>query len=130
MLNYLDDASLARLARVDKTHNKHDTRLMNRLARTADTMQGLAREGQLETLKWLRAQDPPCPWNEHTCLYAAQGGQLETLRWRRCQVPPCAWDKYTCRYATRGGHLEVLKWLRVQDPPCGVHACRLKLSTG
>jgi hypothetical protein len=24
-------------------------------------------KGQLEVLRWLRRQDPPCPWNEIQC---------------------------------------------------------------
>ena len=38
-----------------------------------------ARAGKLELLQWLRAQDPPCPWNEGTCLAAAKGGHLKVL---------------------------------------------------
>jgi hypothetical protein len=47
-----------------------------------------AQTGQLETLKWLRAQDPPCPW-DHGSM---KNGHVETLRWLRDQDPPCPWD--------------------------------------
>ena len=69
-------------------------------------------------VQWLRAQDPPCPWDEDTCKYAALGGHLEVLQWLREQEPPCPWDEDTCLGAADGGHLEVLKWLREQEPRC------------
>jgi hypothetical protein len=37
----------------------------------------------LEVLQWLRNQDPPCPWNEHTCTAAAANGNLDVLQWLR-----------------------------------------------
>ena len=73
----------------------------------------------MELLKWLRLdQDPPCPWDEHTCFYAAEGGHLEVLKFVRGQDPPCPWGVRTCADAAKEGHLEVLKWARSQDPPC------------
>ena len=27
--------------------------------------------GHLEVLKWLRAQNPPCPWSRHECIEQA-----------------------------------------------------------
>ena len=74
--------------------------------------------GNLEALEFLRDQDPPCPWDEETCQGAAMEGHLEVLQWLRGQDPPCPWDEVTCVWAARGGHLEVLKWARSQDPPC------------
>ena len=47
----------------------------NRLCRLA------AEEGQLEILKWLRANG--CPWDEWTCSIAAYRGHLEVLHWLR-----------------------------------------------
>jgi hypothetical protein len=77
-----------------------------------------AQNGHLDVLKWLRAQDPPCPWNEWVCCYAAQNGQLDVLKWLRAQDPPCPWNTWTCANAAYYGHLDVLKWSRSQDPPC------------
>ena len=77
-----------------------------------------AKGGHLETLKWLRAQDPPFGWSEYTCSSAAKGGHLETLKWLRAEDPPCSWEWHTCSSAAKGGHLETLKWLRSQNPPC------------
>jgi len=62
----------------------------------------------LETLKWLRSQDPPCPWDERTCAYAAGNGNLEVLRYARGNG--CPWDVETCLYAALGGHPDTLDW--------------------
>ena len=64
-----------------------------------------AKNGDLEVLKALRAEDSP--WNESTCTHAAQGGQLEVLKWGRANN--CPWDEGTCALAAWGGQLEVLK---------------------
>ena len=69
-------------------------------------------------LQWLRSQDPPCPWDESTCSYAAMNGQLHVMQWLRSQDPPCPWDGSTCSYAAKSDHLHVLQWLRSQNPPC------------
>ena len=43
---------------------------------------GAAKHGQLEILKWARANG--CPWgNEKTCAFAAKGGHLAVLKWAR-----------------------------------------------
>ena len=55
-----------------------------------------ASNGQLETLQWMRSQDPPCPWDERTCSEAARYGRLSTLQWLRSQDPPCPWDPDVC----------------------------------
>ncbi len=77
-----------------------------------------AKHGCLESVKILRARDPPCPWDEWTCSSAAEGGHLHVLQWARSQDPQCPWDWRTCVYAARGGYLHVLQWARSQDPPC------------
>ena len=75
--------------------------------------------GQVEMLKWLRSQDPPCPyWNnayDSACSYAALRGHMDALRWLRSQDPPCPFDYHCCPSAARGGHLEVLQWLWGQE---------------
>jgi len=55
--------------------------------------------------------------NSDMCMWAALSGQLEVLKWMRAQNPPCPWNALTCRAAARG-HLEVLEWMRAQNPPC------------
>jgi hypothetical protein len=72
-----------------------------------------ARGDHLELLQWMRAQEPPCPWNEDACIYAANGGHLEVLQWLRAQHPPCPWDIDFClRVAVGESREEVVQWLR------------------
>ncbi len=82
------------------------------------TCQFAAMNGHISVLQWLRHQDPPCPWSSYTCSLAAQKGHRHVLQWAREQDPPCPWDSITCRDAARNGHLSVLQWARQQDPPC------------
>ena len=44
--------------------------------------------GDLNALQ-VRSQDPPCPWDERTCSFAAEGGHLDVLQWARSHDPPC-----------------------------------------
>ncbi|KAJ8609837.1 hypothetical protein CTAYLR_008124 [Chrysophaeum taylorii] len=76
-----------------------------------------ARAGQLEVLKWARAND--CPWDWRTCANAACRGHLEVLKWARANG--CPWDSLTCTEAAAGGHLEVLEWARANGCPRGHH---------
>ena len=55
----------------------------------AELMNLTAKYGCLESVKILRAHDPPCPWDVWTCMYAAEGGHLDVLQWARSQDPPC-----------------------------------------
>merc|ERR1712224_965414 len=86
---------------------------------SAATSTSAAAGGQLETLKWLRSLDPPCPCSTWVCNYAAEKGDLEMLQWAREEG--CPWEEMACMMAARGGHLEVLQWLRSQRPPCPWH---------
>jgi len=36
-------------------------------------------------LLWLRAQVPPCPWDDNVCSDTAEKGHLEVLQWARAQ---------------------------------------------
>jgi hypothetical protein len=76
-------------------------------------LQLAAETGQLEVVKWLRANG--CPWDEMTCSWAAQGGRLEVLQWLRANG--CPWNERTCAEAALGGNLEVLQWLRANGCP-------------
>jgi hypothetical protein len=71
-----------------------------------------ARLGQLEPLRWLRAQGfawEPCEqWQEDACSNAAEGGHLSVLQWARADG--CPWDGRTCASAAQSGHLAVLHW--------------------
>jgi hypothetical protein len=46
-------------------------------------------------LQWARTNG--CPWDERTCLRAAEGGHLEVLQWARANG--CLWDEQTCACA-------------------------------
>ena len=52
------------------------------------------------------------------CAAAARGGQLETLQWLRAQDPPFPWTNRTFENAIESGHLHVLKWAQAQERPC------------
>ena len=104
-----------------------------------------ARDGVLELVKGLRAQDPPCHWDKDTCSAAAKGGHLEILKWARAQGSPwdvdaccpfddesccpfdddtcCDWDEDTCSAAAEGGHLEIMQWLTAQGRPWDELTC-------
>lgn len=64
---------------------------------------------QLEVLQWLRAQNPPCPWDEGSCARAAEGGHLEVLQWLRARSPPCPWNEWSCARAASRSRLGVLQ---------------------
>ena len=49
----------------------------------------LSKRGRLESVTWLRAQDPPYEWDSRVCFWAAENGHLEVLQWARAQDPPC-----------------------------------------
>ena len=44
-------------------------------------MMEAAASGNLELVRWLRAEG--CPWNWKTCSCAANKGHVEVLRWAR-----------------------------------------------
>ena len=50
------------------------------------------------------------PWDEWTCLKAAESWHLKVLQWARANGAP--WDAETCAVAAEYGQLEVLQWLR------------------
>ena len=77
------------------------------------TCAAAARNGDLEELKALRAEQ--FPWDWKTCARAAEGGHLEVLKWVRANG--CPWADKTCWCAAEGGHLEVLKWARANGCP-------------
>ena len=77
-----------------------------------------ARNGQLETLKWLRTQSPPCPWSFRCCIEAASNGHLDVLRWLSAHAPEESWTEACCVQAARSGHTDVLKYLQDKVPRC------------
>mmetsp|Transcript_2416 Transcript_2416/g.8364 ORF Transcript_2416/g.8364 Transcript_2416/m.8364 type:complete len:318 (+) Transcript_2416:55-1008(+) len=85
-----------------------------------------AADGNLEALKWLRANGTA--WDAKTCSAAAAGGHLEILKWSR--EHGCPWDAATCKSAADGGHLEVLQWARENGCQWGAWACPWKAGPG
>jgi len=82
-----------------------------------------ALRGDLETLKALRKAGHE--WDEDTCTNAAMSGDLEILQWLRAQEPPCPWDERSvCKFAAAAGNKNVLEWLyemRVPYPQRGIN---------
>ena len=90
-----------------------------------DVMELAAIRGDLDLIKWLRSQDPPCEWNKKACIAAASANRWDLLRhllsmgcpldkenmlgavacdpndWRRGPYLLGSWD----------GKFEILKWL-------------------
>jgi hypothetical protein len=91
-----------------------------------------ARLGQLEPLRWLRAQgfawEPCADDGKDPCSSAAEGGHLSVLQWARADG--CPWDENTCSEAAAKGHLHVLQWARANGCPWDVRACRRGAGSG
>lgn len=56
---------------------------------------------------------------------AARAGHLETLKWMRKQQPPFAWNGTLYSEASRCGHLHVLEWAYAQTPRCPIKGSEL-----
>lgn len=59
------------------------------------TCTAAAQRDDMKVMKWLRAQKPPCPWDEETCVNAV--GSLSMIKWVRNQISPCPWDDRCCK---------------------------------
>ena len=66
----------------------------------------------------LHDDDVRCTLTEATCAAAAAAGRLDILKFLRHQNPPCPWSADTCTAAATHGHLAILHWLFSQTPPC------------
>ena len=74
----------------------------------------------LSILQWLRAQDPPCPWDAGMCMTAAAShGKLDILMWLRGQNPPCPWSEQCTKLAAELPTPQVLQWLHAKGCPFG-----------
>jgi len=70
-----------------------------------------ALRGQLASLQWLRAQQPPCPWAIEVSNYAAGEGHLELLQW--AIENNCPYSVGEMRFFAEGYcRTNVLKWLQ------------------
>jgi hypothetical protein len=92
----------------------------------------VARLGQLEPLRWLRAHGcawEPCEeWQEDPCSSAAEGGHLSVLQW--ALADGCPWNERTCSGAAKGGHLDVLQWLHANGCPWDEDTCTYAATGG
>ena len=84
-----------------------------------DTCAYAALHNHKDAILWLHGQNPPCPWNERTCTFAAKGGHLALLQFLRSQG--CPWNKSTTGLAAAHDHLHILEYTQTQDPPCPLH---------
>lgn len=72
--------------------------------------EGLAFDGDLETLKLIREQNMfPLSREKAVCAAAAEEGNLDVLKWLH-EIVGCEWDETTCLNAVKRNHLEVLKY--------------------
>jgi hypothetical protein len=70
--------------------------------------------GHLEVLQWLRGNG--CPWDAGVTMMAAAKGNLEILKWARAQDPPCKWDRKEClEHAKKNCHSATRDWIESQD---------------
>jgi hypothetical protein len=66
-------------------------------------------------MQWLRAQQPPAPWDASVCLAAAIGGHLETLMWLWAVDAP--WCAGTSAAALNSGKKDVQAWVKATRAP-------------
>jgi len=70
-----------------------------------------AQAGHIHILDWMHNRNTPRLFSGlKVCEAAADGGQLETLKWLRAQEPPLPWTKRIFDYALNKGHVHVLEW--------------------
>ena len=71
------------------------------------------RRGDLPLLKWVRTQDPPCPWNWRVTDYARLDKHFDLVKWLRTQDPPCPWmDRTKAKAIAYLGEAEVASWFK------------------
>ena len=64
-------------------------------------------------LKFLRTQNPPCPWHKNCCAFAVRNNNMEMLRFlREAESQPCSWDEKCCIEACKNNNIEMLLCLR------------------
>lgn len=84
--------------------------------------------GRFDILRWLRSQDPPCPWDDCTTSEAASGGYFDMMKW--AHENGCPWDSSVCTGAAEGGYLEILQWAREHGCPWSTWTCAFAAGGG
>jgi hypothetical protein len=73
-----------------------------------------AEYGHLHILHWLRSEG--CPWSTKVCAGAATFRDISILQWLRSEG--CPWDNDCYYQATINNRLDTLKWLKKEKCPC------------
>jgi hypothetical protein len=63
------------------------------------TTRAEASEGHLNVLRWLRTQEPACPWERSTFEAAVEEGRVEVVQWLAEQQDQQGWTKQECEVA-------------------------------
>ena len=71
-------------------------------------------------LAWARGQG--CEWDARTTASAAAHDHVECLQWLRAQEPPCPWDERLCDWAIHNGSWAAVRWARSQGCPSSPEA--------
>ena len=96
-----------------------------------NVMELAAIKGDLDLIKWLRSQDPPCEWSKRACTAAASGNHWDLLLLfvsMSCPIDkggmfgavacdPNSWY-YTSLPDSWDGKFEMLKWLSREEQGC------------
>ena len=68
--------------------------------------------GHLDVLIWMK-ENGYFQWIEKSCLIASETNNIEILKWLRSQIPPCPWIKEECEATAREyENIEVLEWIQ------------------
>ena len=72
--------------------------------------------GHFDVLQWCRENG--CPWDERTCMIAAQYGDLSILQW--CRENGCPWNAEICtETAATNLHWHIVEWCVDNGFPMG-----------
>jgi hypothetical protein len=115
-IEQLSDEDAARLGYVSLLKDRHSRGLLDDeylLCAAA------ARNGDLEMLKALRADD--CPWDARTCTYAAAGGHPVVSRKHRGTTTTASCASGRARTRRRAATSKTLKWAREKGCPWDCH---------
>ena len=80
----------------------------------AEVTRAAVRGGKLNCLRYLH-EVVKCPWDEGSCIEAAEGGRFDCLQYLRKHGCECSEATFTA--AARVGQLETLKYLHANDYP-------------
>jgi len=83
--------------------------------------------GHLEIVKYLH--ENRCNWSRDSCIEAAKNGHLDVLKY--LHENGCLWNKWSYYYAVENGHLDIIKYLWENKCPCSEeNTCRIAAKYG